>query len=112
MLGSAIYIFCIQPLGEAAVNGTPTNMNLYFTLDNQPSGNFSSTGTPGSTGFLPSQNVLSLNGLSNEPHQLVVNVGDDSVFLFDRLIYTDDSVRNVPSSTSPPAIKSSATTTQ
>ncbi|KAF8809964.1 hypothetical protein BYT27DRAFT_7187290 [Phlegmacium glaucopus] len=94
--GSAIYIFCIQPPVGAAVNGTPTNMNLSFTLDNQPSGTFFSPGNPGSTGFLLNQSVLSLSGLSDEPHQLVVNVGDDSVFLFDRFIYTDNSTTSPP----------------
>ena len=105
MLGSAIYIFCIQPLGEAVVGGTPTNMNLSFTVDDQPSGSYSSTGMPGSAGFMPNQNVLSLSGLSDHPHQLVVNVGDDSVFLFDYLVYTYNSIGSItalPSSTTAP----------
>jgi len=61
-------------------------VNLSFTLDNRPAGNFYPT--PTNTEFLPNQIVLSLDGLSDQPHQLVVTVGDDSVFLFSGLIYT------------------------
>ena len=89
MIGTAIYLFSIQPPTEAPVGGTPTNTNLSFTLDNQPAGNFSPTET--STEYVPNTNVLSLDGLANQLHQLVVTVGDDSVFLFDYLIYTDSA---------------------
>jgi len=103
--GTAIYMYCIKPLGENPVdsNATPTNMNLSFTIDNQLlSHTFFSTGTPGTTGFSPNTNVMSLSGLSDQPHQLVVYVGDDSVLLFDHLVYTDGSVGNSTSATALP----------
>jgi len=88
-------MFCIQPLGDVTtVGGTFTNTDVTFTLDNQPVGYFSYPGTPGSTGFVLNRNILSLEGLSDQPHQLVVTVGDNSVFLFNHLIYTDNSVEN------------------
>lgn len=91
-LGTAIYLFCIQPPNAASVGGTPANTNLSFTLDNQVVGNFSPMETI--TEFLPNQNVLSLDSLSDQLHQLVVTVGDDSVFLFSSLIYTNRSAGN------------------
>jgi hypothetical protein len=97
--GTAIYLFCIEPPSNASVGGTPTNINLSFTLDNQPAGNFSPTTI--NTEFLPNQNVLSLAGLSNQPHQLVVTLGENSVFLFSGLIYTNGSAGNSTSPTAP-----------
>lgn len=96
MSGTAIYLFCIQPPSNASAGGTPTTMNLSFTLDNQPAGNFLPTET--NTEFLLNQNVLSLVGLSDQLHQLVVTLGDDSVFLFSGLIYTNGSAGNSTSS--------------
>jgi hypothetical protein len=75
------------------------NSNLFFTLDNQPAGNFSPTVM--STEFLQNTSVLSLDGLSNQPHQLVVTVGNDSVFLFDYLIYTNSSAGTSEPQTAP-----------
>jgi len=86
--GSAIYLFCFQPNSVAAVNGTPTNMNLSFILDNVASGNFNNTPVAGGTGFTANKTVFARSGLPEGLHQLVVNVGQGSVFLFGHLVYT------------------------
>ena len=102
MLGTAIYIFSILPSTEFRLGDTPTNMDLSFTLDNQPIGNF----IAGSNlDYQPSTNVLSLDGLSNQPHQLVVSVGENSIFIFDYLIYTNSSAGVSAPSTAQPTPK-------
>ena len=97
-LGTAIYIFAILPPTEFSSAGTPTNTNLLFTLDNKSVGNFSS----GTTANFTSTNVLSQHGLPNQLHQLVVTVGNDSIFIFDHLIYTNSSAIDSASSTPQP----------
>lgn len=87
-LGTAIYIFGIQPLGVADEDDTPTNMDLAFSLDNRPSEYFKSSGTPGASGFQPNMNVFAGSDLEDSKHRLVVTVGPNSSFLFDHLIYT------------------------
>ena len=102
---TAKYLFTILPVpptefrSRNTVTRPPTNTNLSFTLDNQPAGNFFS-GTESDN--QPSTNVLSLDGLSNQLHQLVVTVGDNSIFIFDYLIYTNSSaVNSAPQPTTP-----------
>ncbi|KAF8153766.1 hypothetical protein B0H34DRAFT_719065 [Crassisporium funariophilum] len=85
--GSAIYLFCYQP-NSVASGSTPTNMNLSFTLDNVASGVFKHVPSAGGADFTPNTTVFARTGLPEGLHQLVVTVGQDSVFLFDYLVYT------------------------
>lgn len=93
-LGTAIYIFGIQPLGVADGDDTPTNMDLAFSIDNRPSEYFKSSGTPGASGFQPNMNVFSGSDLEDGQHRLVVTVGPNSSFLFDHLVYTSTTEAN------------------
>ena len=83
-LGSAIYLFGILPLGNPPnVNSAPTLTNLTFTLDSKPAGNFVHSGSATNQGFQSTVSVFSRRGLSNSAHTLLVNLGPNSVFLFD-----------------------------
>ncbi|EJD05044.1 uncharacterized protein FOMMEDRAFT_154211 [Fomitiporia mediterranea MF3/22] len=97
--GTAIYIFAVLPLFPAPPNTTPTFTNLSFTLDGSPHGSFTfrpdptATGTPtvnssASDKFQSNVNVFSVAGLEDTAHSLIVNVGVDSVFLLDYVMYT------------------------
>jgi len=63
-------------------------MNLSFTLDNQPSGNFHSTGRPGATGFNLRVPVFIKRDLEESSHHFIARVGRNSTFLLDYIIYT------------------------
>jgi hypothetical protein len=83
-LGSAFYLYCILPLGKPPnADSTPTLMNLTFTLDSSPAGNFLHSGSATNHGFQPTVTVFSRGGLSDSTHTLLVNLGPNSVFLFD-----------------------------
>lgn len=60
-------------------------MNLSYTLDGQPAGQyiFNPTLPLSATPQFVSMSVFGMGGLADQEHELVVNVGDDSVFLFD-----------------------------
>ncbi|KAJ7581478.1 hypothetical protein C8J56DRAFT_265751 [Mycena floridula] len=96
--GTAIYLFAIQPMAPSTNPMAPTNMNLSFTVDNQVYESFlhdTSTNTSNTaTGMVDGVNVFALEGLSQAPHVLLVNVGMNSVFLFDYMIYTQTVARN------------------
>ncbi|KAI5120245.1 hypothetical protein M0805_007549 [Coniferiporia weirii] len=111
--GTAIYLFAIMPLFPAPPNTTPTTTNLSFTLDGTPRGQLlfqpdaTKAGTPtvNSTTaekFLPGVSVFSSSGLDDMAHSLVVNVGADSVFLFDYAVYTAGASDSVSSTTTAP----------
>ncbi|KIM37808.1 hypothetical protein M413DRAFT_256352 [Hebeloma cylindrosporum] len=85
--GSALYVFGIQPRG-VPTNGAPTNMNLSFTLDNIPSGDFHSLGRPGVTGFNFGVPIFIKRDLKNISHHFIARVGRNSTFLLDYIIYT------------------------
>lgn len=83
-LGSAIYLYCILPPGKLPNdNSTPTLMNLTFTFDSEPAGNFLHSGSVINHGFQSTVSVFSRGGLSGSTHSLLVNLGPNSVFLFD-----------------------------
>lgn len=63
-------------------------MNLSFTLDNQPSGNFHSTGSPGATGFNLRVPVFIKRDLEESSHHFMARVGRNSTFLLHYIIYT------------------------
>ena len=58
-------------------------MNLTFTLDSEPAGNFLHDSSATNHGFQPRVAVFSQGGLSDATHTLLVNLGPNSVFLFD-----------------------------
>ncbi|KAF8963288.1 hypothetical protein BDZ97DRAFT_1919948 [Flammula alnicola] len=89
VLGSAIYLFAIQPPDVINANGTSSSMNLTFFMDNVPSGSVIKNSTPGSTEYIPGQLVFSRSDLTQGPHQLLINIGQNSTFMFDHLIYTE-----------------------
>jgi len=101
--GSAIYLFGIQPLGVPDVNGPPTSTNLSFSLDKQPAGSFKYVGSPDTSAFRADTPVLSLSGLEERQHRLVVTVGQGSTFLFDYLVYTSMADAKGSSTSTPPA---------
>ncbi|KAF8645619.1 hypothetical protein AX16_007701 [Volvariella volvacea WC 439] len=80
--GSAIQVFGLQP---PSTTTTPTN--LTFTIDGQTLGDWDSTSLSSSSST-PQQQVFSVDGLTEEPHVLVVTVGFNSAFVFDYLVYT------------------------
>lgn len=84
-LGSAIYLYSVFPLGiPPNADGTPTLMNLTFTLDTEPAGNYLHTSGPATVhDFQSNISVFSRGGLSDSAHSLLVNLGPNSVFLFD-----------------------------
>ncbi|KAE9406860.1 hypothetical protein BT96DRAFT_1014553 [Gymnopus androsaceus JB14] len=86
--GSAVYLFCIEPLSIPSSPASPTTMNLSFTLDGIPSGTFFHEGSSSALGFTSNVPVLSLENLIQDPHVLLVNLGRNSVFAFDYMIYT------------------------
>ncbi|EIN05702.1 hypothetical protein PUNSTDRAFT_46575 [Punctularia strigosozonata HHB-11173 SS5] len=88
--GSALYVFAVLPLGLSHTNSTPTFTNLTFTLDAAPYplATFAHSGSAYATGFL-AQAVLALPSLpSDSAHTLRIDVGPDSVFLLDSVVYT------------------------
>lgn len=60
------------------------------------------------TGMVDGVNVFTLEGLSQAPHVLLVNVGMNSVFLFDYMIYTQTVARNSTTAEDPDSSTNSA----
>lgn len=73
-------------------------MNLTFKLDSQPDGQYTHTGTEpppsdaasSSSAYQPDAAVYSRSGLPEGFHSLRIDVGPDSVFLLDYIIYSQD----------------------
>ncbi|KAF9468346.1 hypothetical protein BDZ94DRAFT_782002 [Collybia nuda] len=86
--GSAVYLYCIQPLGIPGVGAAPTSMDLNFILDNNLVGNFSHQGSESASGYASHVNVFAQANLTEALHTLRVDVGLGSAFLFDYMIYT------------------------
>ena len=97
-IGSAIYVFCILPLGVPPnTNSTPTLMNLSFTLDGEPAGSFFHEGSTNTGGFQSNVPVLARGNLSNSAHNLLVDLGPNSVFLFDYYVFSQSNGSNIDS---------------
>ncbi|KAH9056443.1 hypothetical protein EDB87DRAFT_1687441 [Lactarius vividus] len=91
--GSAIYLFCVLPLGVPPnTNSTPTLMNLTFTLDGEPAGSFFHNGSTNTGGFQSDVSVFSRGNLSGSVHNLLVNLGPNSVFLLDYYVFTQSNI--------------------
>ncbi|KAH8114827.1 hypothetical protein DFH11DRAFT_128047 [Phellopilus nigrolimitatus] len=125
--GIAISLFAIIPLFPAPPNTTPTFTNLSFVLDGTPHGQFlhqpdpAQSGTPtvnssNSEKYLSNFTVFSVSGLENMTHTLVVNVGVDSVFLFDYAVYeagvSDPADPGSDTATAPGSQRTSASDTE
>lgn len=96
--GSAVYVYALVPTFAAPANSTPTFMNLTFELNSLSDGQYSHTGTAApansastsSSAYLPNTLVYTRSGLSEGFHSLRIDVGPDSVFLLDYIIYSQD----------------------
>ena len=95
--GSAVYVYAMVPLFPAAANNTPTFVNLTYTLDSQPAGTYSHSGTQNSvsptpvpSAFAQTVPVFARSGLPEGSHSLTINVGPDSVLLLDYILYSKD----------------------
>jgi hypothetical protein len=86
---------CLLPLGvPPGANNTPTSTNLTFTLDGQPVGAFLHNGSPDQSGFQPNATVFAQQSLSPSQHTLRIDLGPDSVFLLDSVVFTQGEVSN------------------
>jgi hypothetical protein len=91
--GTAIYVFCMVP---NFVQDTTTAVRLSFTLDGVQKGTFLHEPDLTNQAIAYNVPVLSLAGLANSPHTLVVSptatsggdLQDSSLMLFDYAIYT------------------------
>ncbi|KAF9484812.1 hypothetical protein BDN70DRAFT_890666 [Pholiota conissans] len=95
--GTAVYLFATQPPNVTNANETSSNMNLTFFVDNAMSKSILSNSP--SSNYLSGQLVFSKTDLAEGPHELLVQVGQNSTFIFESLIYTTEVQAN--SSTSP-----------
>ncbi|KAJ3825763.1 hypothetical protein EV361DRAFT_892932 [Lentinula raphanica] len=98
--GTAVYLFCVEPLAPSTSSTPPTTMNLTFLLDGVSSGSFVHTGSSSASGFAPNIPVLSLKDLDDNSHVLIVNILPGSVFVLDYLVYTVAEQGLSPSPTS------------
>ncbi|KAJ7145602.1 hypothetical protein C8R44DRAFT_896704 [Mycena epipterygia] len=94
--GTAVYIFCIQPLGLSTFPAPPTLMNVTFMLDDTPASTFIHQGSASASGFMPGVNAFTKTGLSDSPHVLKLNLAPNSVFILDSALITT----NAPESSS------------
>ncbi|KAK0205513.1 hypothetical protein DFS33DRAFT_1429160 [Desarmillaria ectypa] len=88
--GSAIYIYCVQPVGSSSTS--PTTMNLTFTLDNQLVGTYEHETSNTTAEPTPHFNVFSKENLTSSTHVLLASLGVNSVLLVDYMIYTRNDV--------------------
>jgi hypothetical protein len=94
MLGTAVYVFCIQPLGVATSPQQPSLMNLTFSLDNVPASPFIHQGSSSASGFAAGVNVFFKQGLMDGPHTLRANLAPNSVFILDYVLVTRNVADN------------------
>ncbi|KAJ7687136.1 hypothetical protein B0H17DRAFT_1332535 [Mycena rosella] len=99
--GTAVYIFCIQPMGLSFPPAPPSLMNLTFLLDDGPTATFIHQGSASSVGFVPNVNVFAKQGLEDGLHVLTLNLAPNSVFVLDYLVVTKDVAAAETSDVSP-----------
>lgn len=91
-------------------------MNLTFTLDNASHGQFLSqpsaanpntptAQSPNSEKYSPNFPVFTATGLNDTSHTLVINVGADSVLLFDRAVITQSQKDSASGITTAPGVQ-------
>ncbi|THU85417.1 hypothetical protein K435DRAFT_389655 [Dendrothele bispora CBS 962.96] len=87
--GTDVYLYGIKPLFHSDSPHTPTAMNLSFTLDNNPSGQYvNDTSATDSKDFAPNVLVFSQRNLDDKPHVLLVTIQPETIFIFDYMVYT------------------------
>ncbi|KAJ7063635.1 hypothetical protein C8F01DRAFT_1368151 [Mycena amicta] len=96
--GTGIYVFCIVP---PVLPGVVSRYRLNYTLDSSGSSGTPTTGNfsldPISrTDYTYNLPVVSMSGLSNGAHTLLVSTNDASVFLFDYAVYTTQQLESAP----------------
>ncbi|KAJ7278883.1 hypothetical protein C8J57DRAFT_1502718 [Mycena rebaudengoi] len=99
--GTAIYIYCIQPLGLSTLPESLTFMNTTFSLDHKVSSTFVHQGSASNSGFASGVNVFGKRDLSDGPHVVQISLGPNSVFILDYVVYTQNAPDPLPQSFSP-----------
>ncbi|KAK7035582.1 valine-trna ligase [Favolaschia claudopus] len=89
--GTAIYVFCIQPLGLSTSPTLPTTMNATFSVDGVQENPFFHGGSASASGFAYQSNVLSKQGLSDGPHRLKIDLAPNTVFILDYILVTQNA---------------------
>ena len=99
LLGSAVYLFAAQLPRAIGVNETSSDMNITVFVDNVVTPTVVAS-NPATTS-IPGQLIFSQSGLVEGLHQLVVQLGDNSTFVFDHLVYTTESEASTTPTSSP-----------
>ncbi|KAJ7740906.1 hypothetical protein DFH07DRAFT_1064075 [Mycena maculata] len=95
-IGTAVYIYCIQPLGLTVFPAPPSLMNVTLSIDNTSLSTFVHQGTAAGSGFASGVNVFAKMGLTDGPHALQLNLAPNSALILDYIVVT----QNVPDSSS------------
>ncbi|KAI1791561.1 hypothetical protein LXA43DRAFT_1010776 [Ganoderma leucocontextum] len=104
--GTAVYVYNVIP---NYLKGAHTVVNLSFSIDGQTVGQFTHTPDSSST-ILYNHLVYSNTGLSDSVHTLVMSVleNDQSLIIFDYLVYTTEVDRTAAATTSGAASSSAS----
>ncbi|PIL26793.1 hypothetical protein GSI_11129 [Ganoderma sinense ZZ0214-1] len=102
--GSAVYVFNILP---NTLPSTITLANITFSIDGEDVGRFIRSPDSSST-ILYDQLVYHNATLNDGPHSLAMTAGDNSLVLFDYLLYTTQSDDSTTGTTSEKSSSSSA----
>lgn len=95
--GSAVYVFNILP---NTLPGTDTSANISFAIDGEDVGSFIRSPDPG-TSILYNQLVYHNATLNDGPHALTMTAGNNSLILFDYLLYTTQGNGTTSTSSAP-----------
>ncbi|KAJ7782168.1 hypothetical protein B0H14DRAFT_2960229 [Mycena olivaceomarginata] len=98
--GTAVYIFCVQPLGMPMSPTLPSMMNISFSLDDVGQQPFVHQGSSSGSGFAYHVNVFAKQGLADGLHVLKLNLAPNSMFILDYILVTQN-VADTPSSSIP-----------
>ncbi|KAJ7318413.1 hypothetical protein DFH08DRAFT_1086622 [Mycena albidolilacea] len=98
--GTAVYIFCVQPLGMPMSPSLPSMMNISFSLDDVGQQPFVHQGSSSGSGFAYHVNVFAKQGLLDGLHVLKLNLAPNSMFILDYILVTQN-VADTPSSSIP-----------
>ncbi|KAJ7500783.1 hypothetical protein B0H11DRAFT_2189203 [Mycena galericulata] len=94
--GTAVYVYCIQPLKLATAPAPPSLMNVSFSIDSIPQTPFTRQGSATGSGFASGVNVLAAEGLTDGPHALKLNLQPNSALLLDYIIVTQNAPNSAP----------------
>jgi hypothetical protein len=88
--GTAVYIFCVQPLGMPMSPTLPSMMNISFSLDDVGQQPFVHQGSSSGSGFAYHVNVFAKQGLADGLHVLKLNLAPNSMFILDYILVTQN----------------------